>query len=102
MAEKLGICVTTTEHLPHVIGLAKAARADGKDVEMFFTGDAVRLTKEARFGELIGTGKVTVCEVSYIGNGFQGEEVPGLVYKDFVTQAKNAEMVDECDRYIVL
>ncbi len=102
MAEKLGICVATRGHLKHVIGLAKAAKAVGKEVEIFFTGDGVHLTKDPRFGELLGTGKVKVCEVSYIANGYRGQEVPGLVDKDFVTQGRNAEMVEECDRYIIL
>jgi hypothetical protein len=43
-----------------------------------------------------------VCEVSYIDRGYQGKELPGLVDKDFVTQARNAEMVEECDRYVML
>lgn len=102
MAEKLGICVSTTNNLHHVIGIAKAAKATGKDVEIFFTGEGVLLTQDPRFQELLGTGRITVCEVSYIANGLQGKEVPGLVDKDFVTQARNAEMVEECDRYIIL
>ncbi len=102
MSEKLGICVATRHNLHHVIGLAKAAKAGGKDVEIFFTGEGVHCTQDPRFSELLGTGRVTVCEVSYIANGYQGKEVPGLVDKDFVTQARNAEMVEECDRYIIL
>jgi len=102
MPEKLGICVSTADHLPHVIGLARAAKASGRDVEVFFTGEGVRLTKDPRFGELLGLGRLAVCEVSYLANGYKGQEVPGLVDKDFVTQGRNAEMVEECDRYIVL
>jgi hypothetical protein len=45
---------------------------------------------------------VGVCEVSFIAFGYQKEEVQGMVDKDFVTQARNAEMVDECDRYLVM
>ena len=102
MPEKLGICVATDVNLPHVIGLSKAAKASGRDVDVFFTGEAVRLTQDPRFSELLGGGRVTVCEVSYIANGFQGKPVAGLVDKDFVTQARNAEMLEECDRYVIL
>jgi hypothetical protein len=102
MSEHLGICVATKKNLEHVIGLAKAAKAAGKVVEIFFTGEGVHHTKDPRFGELLDTGKVKVCEVSYIANGYKGQEVPGLVDKDFVTQGRNAEMVDECERYIIL
>jgi peroxiredoxin family protein len=98
----LGICVATRGQFPHVIGLARAARAAGKEVTVFFTGEGVHLTHDPRFQELVGQVKLKVCEVSYIANGFKGREVPGLNFKDFVTQGKNAEMVEECQRYLVL
>jgi predicted peroxiredoxin len=98
----LGICVATRNQIGHVIGLAKAAKAAGKTVEVFFTGEGVHLTQDPRFKELVGTGKLAVCEVSYIANGFKGKEVPGLGFKDFVTQARNAEMLERCERYVVL
>ncbi len=98
----LGICVATRNQIEHVIGLAKAAKASGKQVEIFFTGEGVHLTHDPRFQELVGSGKLSVCEVSYIANGFQGQPVQGLGFKDFVTQGRNAEMVDHCERYVVL
>jgi predicted peroxiredoxin len=102
MAETLGICVATTRNLDHVIGLARAANRAGKDVDLFFTGEGVLLTQKKRFAELLELGRVKVCEVSYMANDLRGVEIPGLVDKDFVTQARNAEMVDECQRYLVL
>lgn len=103
MAQSLGICVATRNQWNHVVGLARAARAAGKTVEVFFTGEGVFLTQEPRFAELVDSAnKVTVCEVSFIANGLKGKEVPGLKYKDFVTQARNAEMVEHCERYVVL
>lgn len=102
MAETLGIFVATRNHLPHIIGLTEAARAAGKEVKIFFTGEAVLLSQDPRFRELIPGAQVGICEVSYNANGLKGIEVPGLGYKDFVTQAFNAEMVEECDRYLVL
>jgi sulfur relay (sulfurtransferase) complex TusBCD TusD component (DsrE family) len=102
MAQTIGICVSTQNNLQHVIGLARAAKSAGKQVEIFFTGDGVLLTQNSRFSELIDIAQVTVCEVSYIDRGYQGKELAGLVDKDFVTQARNAEMVEECDRYVML
>jgi len=111
MAETLGICVATKSRMAHVLGLARAARKAGKEVEVFFTGEGVQLTQDPLFGQLIEVaktgstktrGQVTVCEVSYIANGLQGKPVAGLGDKDFVTQGKNAEMVEECARYLVL
>lgn len=102
MAQTLGICVTTKESFTHVIGIAEAAKAAGKKVEIFFTGDGVHQSQLPEFTKLMEFGEVAICEVSYISYGYKGIEIPGLGDKDFVTQARNAEMVEECDRYIVL
>ncbi len=98
----LGICVETTRQMDHLLGIAKAAHAAGKEVKVFFTGEGVRLTQDPRITELMGVAKVTLCEVSYHANGFKGVEIPGLNFKAYATQGKNAEMLDECERYIVL
>jgi predicted peroxiredoxin len=111
MGETLGICVATKSRMAHVLGLARAARRAGKEVRIFFTGEGVQLTQDPAFAELLqvakeasaqSRGQVTVCEVSYIANGLQGRKVAGLGDKDFVTQGRNAEMVEECARYVVL
>lgn len=102
MAESIGICVSTQDNLHHVIGLAAAAKKAGKRVEIFFTGDGVELTQDPRFSDLLDVAQVAVCEVSYIDRGYKGKKLPGLVDKDFATQARNAEMVEECDRYVML
>ena len=102
MAEALGICVSTRKNLEHVIGLAKAAHAAGKDVKIFFTGEGVHLTQDPEFTKLLPVAKCSVCEVSFLANGLKGKEVPGLNFKDFVTQGRNAEMVEHCARYVIL
>ena len=84
----------------------EAARRAGRHRERHNrVGEAlqrVAVGEVALLAELIGAGKIGICEVSYNAHGFKGKEVPGLRYKDFVTQAFNAEMVDECDRYVTL
>ncbi|HET8538518.1 MAG TPA: DsrE family protein [Anaeromyxobacter sp.] len=112
MSGTLGICVATKSRMEHVIGLARAARKAGREVEVFFTGEGVLLTQDPRFRELLDVaktgsskphGQVTVCEVSYMAQGLTaGKATSGLRDKDFVTQGKNAEMVEECERYVVL
>ena len=102
MSEKLGISVATRDHMTHLLGLAKAARTAGKETEVFLTGEGVHLTQDPRFSELLDVARVGVCETSYHAYGYKGKEVPGLVDRDFVTQGLNAEMVEECDRYLVL
>ena len=102
MVKKLGICVVTRKNMSHVIGLAKASHRAGKHTDIFFTGEGVHLTQEENFSELLEAARVGICEVSYIANGYKGKAVPGLVDKDFVTQIRNAEMVESCDRYLIL
>ena len=46
MTESLGILVSTDKHLDHVVNLAKAAHEKGKLVNVFFTGNGVRLTMQ--------------------------------------------------------
>jgi hypothetical protein len=98
----LGICVTTRQNTHHVVGLAQAAAKAGVSTDVFLTGDGVHLIGHRRFPELLAAARVGVCEVSYKAEGYGGEEVPGLGDKDFVTQWRNAEMVQRCDRYLVL
>ena len=102
MTETLGICVTTLKTFDHLMGITRAAKGADKNVKIFFTGEAVHITQNKRFPELVQLAKVGVCEVSYLANGYKDKELAGLTDKDFVTQAANAEMVEECDRYLIL
>jgi len=104
MANTLGILVSSDKHLDYVIELVNAAHAKGVETQVFFTGSAVFLTLEPGFAELEGKAKLWVCDVSFRTNGLHGREddVPGVAYKDFVTQGRNAEMLAEVDRYIVM
>ena len=98
----LGICVTTRESTRHVLGLAGAAARAGVSTEIFLTGEGVHLIRDRRFQELIGAARVSVCDASYRAAGLDGEDVTGMTDKDFVTQWRNAEMVERCNRYLIL
>jgi peroxiredoxin family protein len=102
MVEKLGIFVSSNKNLRHVIGITKAAEAAGKEVSIFFSHKGVLLTQEPEFMELVGHGRKSLCNVGYEANGLKGKPVPGIEEKDFGTQARHGEMIDEVDRYIVL
>ncbi|MFC2027735.1 DsrE family protein [Chloroflexota bacterium] len=102
MAEKLGIAVTTQGIMKHVLGLARAASDIGKETEVFFTGEGVHLTQDTDFPELVNITRVTVCESSYFARGYKGLEIPGMIDKDFTTQAHHAELVETSDRYVIL
>ena len=101
MAEKLGVLVSTDEHLDYVINLTRAAHEKGKEVEIFFTGKGVLLTQASDFKKLVGKAKMTLCDVSFRALGLKGD-VPGMGFKDFATQAKNADLIEKSDRYVVL
>lgn len=100
MGNRLGILVSSNKHLDCVIELTTAAQEKGKEVRIFFTGQGVLLTQQPEFAKLVGKAKLSVCDVSFRANGLEGE-VPGVGFKDFATQARNAEMIKECDRYLV-
>jgi hypothetical protein len=101
MADTLAIMVSTRGALPHLLGLVGAAEKRGLAVTIFFTGEGVLVTQEPRFAELTGRAKMALCEVSFRALGLKGE-VPGIGYKDFATQARHAEMVEDFSHYLVL
>ena len=100
MAEKLGLLVSSDRHLDYVIKLTQAACDRGKEVEIFFTGKGVLLTQSPKFSQLVGKAKMSLCDVSFRALGLKGD-VPGFGFKDFATQARNAEIIKNSDRYLV-
>jgi hypothetical protein len=103
MVDTLGILVNTDKYLDDVVNLTRAAHSKGKDIQIFFTGKGVLLTLKPDFKKLVGKARLAICDVSFRSNGLHGreDEVPGVGFKDFATQAKNAEMVVDMDRYVV-
>ena len=103
MKDTIGILVSSDRHLDYVVNFTEAAYQKGKSVQIFFTGTGVGLTLTPDFHKLVGKAKIWVCDVSFRANGFHGREkdVPGVGFKDFATQARNAEMANIVDRYLV-
>ncbi len=97
----LGILVATPDSLDHLLGLVNAAAKHGMKVVVFLTGEGVLVTQDPRFAELAGRARMALCEVSFRGHDLKGE-VPGLGFKDFATQARHAEMLEECPHYVML
>ncbi len=60
------------------------------------------LTQEPTFTELVGLARVGVCDASHRTRGLSRPPDAGLTDRDYVTQARNAELVEECDRYLML
>jgi len=100
MTEKLGILVSSDKHMDYIVSLTEAAVKKKKAVEIFFTGQGVLLTQTPEFRKLVGKAKLSLCDNSFRALGLEGD-VPGLGFKDFATQAKNAEIIKNSDRYVV-
>lgn len=100
MPQKLGILVSSDRHFDYVVNLTTAAHQKGKEVHIFFTGKGVLLTQAPGFEALEGKAKMSLCDVSFRDLGLSGD-VRGFGFKDFATQAKNATIIEECDRYVV-
>jgi hypothetical protein len=100
MARSLGVFVSSNKHLDKVIELCKAAGKKEVDVTIFFTHKGTLLTQDPRFAELEGLAKMSLCNVGFESNGLK-PPVVGIGEKDYATQARNGEMIEECDRYVV-
>ena len=101
MNDKLGILVTSDRYIDHLIGVTRAAHKAGKNVTIFLTNRAVFLTKNERFTELDGICQISLCSLCF--ELFKlAKPVPVVKDKDFGTQMRNAQMMRECDRYIVI
>ncbi len=101
MTAALGIMVCTKDSLNHLLGLVAAAEKQGVEVAVFLTGDGVLLSQDPRFAELAGRARMALCEVSFRAHELKGD-VPGMGFKDFATQAKHAEMLEDCPHYLML
>lgn len=99
MGKRLGIYVTSDQHLDKLIMLCRAAKK--KDVEMliFLTHTGTRLTMDPRFKELASPSKLALCTVAFEDNALN-QPVEGIDEKGFASQTWHAEMIHDCDRYL--
>ena len=101
MARNLGLFVTSDKHLDKVIDLCQAAQKKGDvEVTIFFSHRGTLLTQDPRFGELEGLATMSLCNVGFESHGLK-PPVPGIAEKDYATQARNGELIEDCDRYVV-
>ncbi|MFO0754363.1 MAG: DsrE family protein [Thermodesulfovibrionales bacterium] len=99
---KLGIFVNTDRHPDELAGIARAARAKGHEVSIFFMDSGTRLLGEPGIRSLCSEGCVSLSFCDFDAKRFQvsvegisGEIVCGSQYD-------NAVMVNKADRVIVL
>ncbi|MDA8163632.1 MAG: peroxiredoxin [Desulfobacteraceae bacterium] len=104
MAKSLGIFVTSPQHMRHVMGVVKAAKAKGAKVKVFFTWKGVHLTKCKQFPELCALADdVAICVDSYKKVGYDPNDVPpGLEPRKMATQAQHGEILEDYEYYMTL
>ena len=101
MAKKLGVFVRSNEHLDKVIKLCQAARKkEDVEVTIFFTHLGTLLTQDPRFGELEGLARMSLCNVGFESHNLK-PPVVGIGEKDYGTQARHGDLIEENDRYVV-
>ena len=100
----LGIFVTSTNNMAHVMGITKAAKAKGHDVKVFFTWKGTLLARDPQFPELCNIAEVAICADSYKKMGYDPQnDIPeGLDEKSMSTQAKHGYIIDDCEKYMTL
>jgi len=99
MAKSLGIFVSSNEHLDKIIAFCRAAKTKDIEVTVFFSHLGTLLTQDPKFGELEGLANLSLCNVGFESHGLK-PPVVGVAEKDYATQARNGEMIEECDRYV--
>ena len=104
MAKSIGIFVTSSKNMHHLLGVTKAANAKGSKVKIFFTWKGTKLCKDPEFPGLCEIADVYICADSYKKMGFDPEnDIPeGLNEKQMSTQAKHGYLIDDCEKYMTL
>jgi peroxiredoxin family protein len=104
MAKSLGIFVTSTQNMKHVMGVTKAATAKGSKVKVFFTWKGTLLAKDPQFPELCKIAEVSICADSYKKMGYDAiNDIPeGLTDKQMSTQSQHGAIISDYDCYMTL
>lgn len=104
MSKSLGIFVTSTQNMRHVMGVTKAATAKGSKVKIFFTWKGTKLAKDPQFSELCKMAEVSICADSYKKMGYDPQaDIPeGLTEKEMSTQSQHGIIIQDYDCYMTL
>ena len=100
MAKNLAIFVTSNKHLDKIIKLCRAAKKKNVKVTIFFSHMGTLLTQDTRFAELEGLAKMSLCNVGFECHNLK-PPVVGIGEKDYATQARHGDLIEENDRYVV-
>jgi uncharacterized tellurite resistance protein B-like protein len=65
MGKKLGLYVSSDEHMEKIIKLCQAAKRKDVEVTLFLTHLGTNLTQDPRLEELLDLASVSLCKVGY-------------------------------------
>jgi hypothetical protein len=99
MGKKLGLYVSSDEHMEKIIKLCQAAKRKDVEVTLFLTHLGTNLTQDPRLEELLDLASVSLCKVGYEDRKLK-KPVVDLGEKAFSSQSFHAEMILDCDRYL--
>ena len=99
MGKKLGLYVSSNEHMEKILKLCHAAKRKDVEVTIFLTYLGTSLTQEPRLEELLGLANVAICKVGFDDRKLEKPAV-GLDEKAFSSQSFHAEMLLNCDQYL--
>jgi hypothetical protein len=100
MTRTLAVLVSSDRHLDKLLELCRAAKKKEVKVTLFFTHRGLLLTQDPRFREFEGVADLSLCSVGLADHGL----APPLLSRGemgYGTQATHAEMIEDCDRYLV-
>jgi hypothetical protein len=100
MSRSLGIFVSSNQHMDKIISLCRAAKKKDVDVTLFFTHLGVLLAQDPRFVELAEMGSLSFCRVGFESHGLK-TPMPGVDERELSSQIRHAELIMDCDRYVV-
>jgi hypothetical protein len=99
----IAILAATGQNFQHILGLARAARDRGVDIHIFMTGRGVRHALDPDFKQLLDLARVSFCRVSLLDQGIDPDrDLPGVDPRNITNQSRHADLLDICDRYLVL
>jgi 2,4-dienoyl-CoA reductase-like NADH-dependent reductase (Old Yellow Enzyme family) len=99
MGKKLGLYVSSDEHMEKIIKLCQAAKKKDVEVTIFLTHVGTRLTQDPRLEELLGLANVSLCKVAFEAQKLE-KPMADLDEKAYTSQSFHAEMILDCDQYL--
>jgi hypothetical protein len=100
MGRILGIYVSSEKYLGQIIEVCRAAKKKDVAVRIFFTHNGTRLCTDPRLKELEGLATIALCKVGFEANALEPADAK-VEKKAFLSQSWHAEMIYDCDRYLV-